>query len=95
VSVPEISSIYQPHMISLSQPPPPHLVSLPCSTRSLAAVINVNEKALHVISRLIREGESALFQLKMCLLHELHLQEQVHLQAPLVSVRLYWHSATY
>ena len=51
---------------------------------SVVAVRNVEERALHVISSNIMEGESALMLFKISLLRELHLHEVNHPSASLV-----------
>jgi hypothetical protein len=56
------------------------LMVTPCTLflgYGLAAIINTDDHALHVVSRLASEGTSVLFQLKMCLLQDMHtLQEE-------------------
>ena len=60
----------------------PHLTLLRC--RSLAAVLNVNQQALQVLSENMMEGERGLRKLKVCLLQELHVQEEEHPGASMV-----------
>jgi hypothetical protein len=51
-------------------------------------VINVDEEALHVIGKLAREGRSALYHLKMCLLQDMAAEIELMQTASVVSQEL-------
>ena len=51
----------------------------------LAGVINASEKALHVMSAHMKDGEHACYQLKMLILHEIHLRQIADPSGHLVS----------